>query len=143
MHLNFSSLISGPINFLIRLLRKAIETDYHRYMGFSARELAEGLKQIAINDNNKKTVTVSSWSFIFFDIVILGIFVIKMSRTSLTGGIFSVRLSVASWWEYFRFFLCDYLDVGFTTLNRKVLMSSLEEWEISMLKSFQAITCVI
>lgn len=42
------------------MLRKAIETDYHRYLGFSARELAEGLTQIAINDNNKKTVTVSS-----------------------------------------------------------------------------------
>ncbi|XP_058953289.2 myosin-7 [Pocillopora verrucosa] len=48
-----------PINFLIRLLRKAIETDYHRYLGFSARELAEGLTQIAINDNNKKTIVRS------------------------------------------------------------------------------------
>ncbi|PFX17112.1 uncharacterized protein LOC111341315 [Stylophora pistillata] len=45
-----------PINFLIRLLRKAIGTDYHRYLGFSAREIAEGLTQIAVNDNNKKTI---------------------------------------------------------------------------------------
>jgi len=28
----------------------------HRYFGFSAAELAEGLTQIAINDNNKKMV---------------------------------------------------------------------------------------
>ena len=50
------SFISGPIKFLTSLLKKAMGTAYHRYLGFAARELAEGLTQIAVNDNNKKTV---------------------------------------------------------------------------------------
>jgi len=31
----------------------------HRYLGFSAAEIAEGLTQIGVNDNNKKTVLCS------------------------------------------------------------------------------------
>ena len=49
-------LILGPIKFLTSLLKKALGVGRHRYLGFSASELAEGLTQIAVNDNNKKTV---------------------------------------------------------------------------------------
>lgn len=45
-----------PIKFLTGLLVKALARANHRYFGFSAAELAEGLTQIAINDNNKKTI---------------------------------------------------------------------------------------
>lgn len=48
--------ISGPIKFLIRLLKKSLGMVRHKYFGFSSAELAEGLTQIAVNDNNKKTV---------------------------------------------------------------------------------------
>ena len=56
--------ISEPIKFLTSILKKAIGTSTHRYLGLSASELAEGLTQIAVNDNNKKTVKCSSvvWS---------------------------------------------------------------------------------
>ncbi|RMX38043.1 hypothetical protein pdam_00020147 [Pocillopora damicornis] len=46
----------GPIKFLTTILRKAIGSTTHRYLGLSASELAEGLAQIAVNDNNKKTI---------------------------------------------------------------------------------------
>ncbi|XP_067054111.1 uncharacterized protein [Acropora muricata] len=46
----------GPIKFLIKLLVRALSTENHRHLGFSAAELAEGLTQIAVNDNNKKTI---------------------------------------------------------------------------------------
>ena len=52
--------ISGPIKFLTSILKKAIGSSTHRYLGLSASELAEGLTQIAGNDNNKKTVKCSS-----------------------------------------------------------------------------------
>lgn len=45
-----------PIKFLIKLLVRALSTENHRHLGFSAAELAEGLTQIAVNDNNKKTI---------------------------------------------------------------------------------------
>ena len=38
------------------MLQRALSKSGHRYIGFSASELAEGLNQIAVNDNNKKTV---------------------------------------------------------------------------------------
>ena len=50
------NVISGPIKFLTRLLRKAVDSNHHRYLGFAARELAQGLTRVAVNDNNKKTV---------------------------------------------------------------------------------------
>ena len=53
---NMFNVISGPIKFLTRLLRKAVDTTYHRYLGFAARQLALGLTRVAVNDNNKKTV---------------------------------------------------------------------------------------
>lgn len=46
----------GPIKFLIKLLVRALSIENHRHLGFSAAELAEGLTQIAVNDNNKKTI---------------------------------------------------------------------------------------
>ncbi|KAL9979651.1 hypothetical protein ACROYT_G017341 [Oculina patagonica] len=46
----------GPIKFLTRLLRKAVDATGHRYMSFPARELANGLAKIAVNDKNKKTI---------------------------------------------------------------------------------------
>ncbi|KAL9979635.1 hypothetical protein ACROYT_G017320 [Oculina patagonica] len=46
----------GPIKFLTSLLERSLNTSTHRYSGFSASELAEGLTQIAINDKNKKTI---------------------------------------------------------------------------------------
>ncbi|XP_078366964.1 uncharacterized protein LOC144650989 isoform X1 [Oculina patagonica] len=46
----------GPIKFLTRLLRKAVDATSHRYLNFAARELAHGLAKIAVNDNNKKTI---------------------------------------------------------------------------------------
>ncbi|XP_020626470.1 uncharacterized protein LOC110063812 isoform X2 [Orbicella faveolata] len=45
-----------PIKFLTSILKKAIGSSTHRYLGLSASELAEGLTQIAVNDNNKKTI---------------------------------------------------------------------------------------
>ncbi|KAJ7380759.1 hypothetical protein OS493_007137 [Desmophyllum pertusum] len=45
-----------PIKFLTSILKKAIGSSTHRYLGLSAAELAEGLTQIAVNDNNKKTI---------------------------------------------------------------------------------------
>ena len=51
-----NTLISGPIKFLISILNKSLRMVRHRYFGFSSAELAEGLTQIAVNDNNKKTV---------------------------------------------------------------------------------------
>ena len=54
--LHFPYYLSGPIKFLIKLLVRALSTENHRHLGFSAAELAEGLTQIAVNDNNKKTV---------------------------------------------------------------------------------------
>ena len=48
--------ISGPIKFLTSLLQRSLKNSNHRYLGFSSSELAEGLTQIAVNDNNKKTV---------------------------------------------------------------------------------------
>lgn len=55
-HFRQNTAISGPIKFLTGLLKKALTMRNHRYQGFSASELAEGLAQIAVNDNNKKTV---------------------------------------------------------------------------------------
>ncbi|KAJ7380757.1 hypothetical protein OS493_007135 [Desmophyllum pertusum] len=46
----------GPIKFLTSLLQRSLKTSNRRYIGFSASELAEGLTQIAVNDNNKKTI---------------------------------------------------------------------------------------
>ena len=46
----------GPIKFLTNALDKSLKFSHHRYLGFSAAELAEGLTQIAVNDSNKKTV---------------------------------------------------------------------------------------
>ena len=53
--------ISEPIKFLTSILKKAIGSSTHRYLGLSASELAEGLTQIAVNDNNKKTVKRSTF----------------------------------------------------------------------------------
>lgn len=52
------SFLSGPIKFLTTILKKAIGSTTHRYLGLSASELAEGLAKIAVNDNNKKTVLI-------------------------------------------------------------------------------------
>lgn len=52
------SFLSGPIKFLTTILKKAIGSTTHRYLGLSASEIAEGLAQIAVNDNNKKTVLI-------------------------------------------------------------------------------------
>ena len=57
--LSIHFLISEPIKFLTSILKKAIGSSTHRYLGLSASELAEGLTQIAVNDNNKKTVKCS------------------------------------------------------------------------------------
>ena len=54
--IKINTLISGPIKFLISILNKSLRMVRHRYFGFSSAELAEGLTQIAVNDNNKKTV---------------------------------------------------------------------------------------
>lgn len=56
------SFLSGPIKFLTTILKKAIGSTTHRYLGLSASELAEGLAQIAVNDNNKKTVLILTFN---------------------------------------------------------------------------------
>ena len=45
-----------PIVLLIKFLETSLSNPIHKYMGFSAFELAEGLIQIASNDVNKKQV---------------------------------------------------------------------------------------
>ena len=45
-----------PIKFIIRALERASSSEIRRYLGFSAAELADGLIQISINDENKKKV---------------------------------------------------------------------------------------
>lgn len=64
-------LILGPIKFLTRLLRKAVEAN-HRYLGFAARTLAESLTKIAVNDDNKKAVMIFFTSL--FNVVIKEVF---------------------------------------------------------------------
>ena len=54
---NTNHLISADENllcFIITLLNEAYQSESRRWNGYSTKELAEGLSQLAINDNNKK-----------------------------------------------------------------------------------------
>lgn len=53
---SFEFHLSGPIKLLTNLLKMSLSYSNHRCIGFSSSELAEGLTQIAVNDNNKKMV---------------------------------------------------------------------------------------
>ncbi|KAL9981613.1 hypothetical protein ACROYT_G010339 [Oculina patagonica] len=44
------------LGFIVTILNKACQSEDRRCDGFSAKELAEGLSHLAINDNNKKTL---------------------------------------------------------------------------------------
>ena len=47
---------------MCELLRGALADDHHRDKGFSAQEIVECLGRIAVNDSNKKQVTVEQTS---------------------------------------------------------------------------------
>ena len=44
------------LNFIIQMLDEAWQSEHHRSNGYSAKELAEGLSYLAINDKNKKVL---------------------------------------------------------------------------------------
>ncbi|KAL9981622.1 hypothetical protein ACROYT_G010348 [Oculina patagonica] len=44
------------LRFIVTMLNEACQSEDRRYDGYSAKELAEGLSHLAINDNNKKTL---------------------------------------------------------------------------------------
>lgn len=48
--------ISGTIEFLIKLLKEAQESEDRRAQGLSCSELANGLGRLAVNDANKSKV---------------------------------------------------------------------------------------
>ena len=49
---------SGAIPFICGSLQKAFDNNNRRHRGFTPTELCQGLGRMAVNDNNKKKVSV-------------------------------------------------------------------------------------